>query len=498
MDMNNATAAGPSYGLLDILIGTKPKEGEEADGFSPLMKMIEAMKKENAIEDASRTDKETTSGKDTIDYRVAGTPDLFEGKEAGKGLEAEQDAMARLAALYAFRNSSPNPLELRAIPQEQALTPAAGKPGSIDLEQVNRLLKERSLPPLQGEELKLFQAVNEKLPLVADRLQNSEQKAAPALPPASDLLKAELAQRGLAEASVGKVSTDTMAQSAAPEKFLNTETYLQMHESMGQKAGKTPLKEATELDRMSAPLVDGKPAASALERVVAKDSKDSLGDLERKPTEVRPEKAESKLKDSSPFAVLPEHKPEVSSKDVVLSSVKPEEVRNTLLGELQEGVNLQTVKGGGEMKLIIYPEQLGEVTIKVGTKEGKVDVKVTAENEDVAKIIRSGSKELESSLRDQSLSLTRFEVTVSESSVSSLDNKTSLSEQFLPQNSQNGFQQSGNQNEGRFARWDGGQDQRQGGAFEAKAEDQGRSEKQGRFIPKQTARDSSRRLDVVA
>ena len=39
-----------------------------------------------------------------------------------------------------------------------------------------------------------------------------------------------------------------------------------------------------------------------------------------------------------------------------------------------------------------------------------------AENEEVAKMIRGGSKDLEASLKDQNLSLAKFEVTVSDSS----------------------------------------------------------------------------------
>jgi flagellar hook-length control protein FliK len=187
------------------------------------------------------------------------------------------------------------------------------------------------------------------------------------------------------------------------------------------------------------------------------------------------------------------------AKDVYLDGARPEQMRAELLGEVTNGVQLHAVKGGGEMRLVIHPEEMGEVKLRIAAaRDGKVEVHVTAENKEVAELIRSGSSDLKSSLSHQNLELARFEVTVSDHAVSSLEPKGSLSEQLLQQNPQNGFQQSGGDG-GRFARWDGG-DQRQGSRLMAQEENH-RGEPAGRRAPAvryNPVRDGSRRLDVVA
>jgi hypothetical protein len=76
MDMANATAAGPSYGLIDVLFGNTPKEEAKADGegFGNLLKLIKTLGQQTDEDttDKSRTDKETTSGRmgNEIPYSV--------------------------------------------------------------------------------------------------------------------------------------------------------------------------------------------------------------------------------------------------------------------------------------------------------------------------------------------------------------------------------------------------------------------------------------------
>jgi hypothetical protein len=134
-----------------------------------------------------------------------------------------------------------------------------------------------------------------------------------------------------------------------------------------------------------------------------------------------------------------------------------------------------------------------------------VEVQVTAENEDVAKIIRGGSKELENSLKDHNLSLAKFDVHVSsDAPLVAIDTKTSLSDQFMPQQQQHnhpqgGFAQAGNESNGRFNQWGSSQQQQQHrqSSSEFMAEDNQRSMAQ-RPGSRAKPRDNSRRLDVVA
>jgi flagellar hook-length control protein FliK len=193
----------------------------------------------------------------------------------------------------------------------------------------------------------------------------------------------------------------------------------------------------------------------------------------------------------------------VAKKDVFLNSAKPEDVRQTLMGEVVQNVNVNALKGGGEMRLVIHPEELGEVKIKVGSKEGRIDVQISAKNEEVASIIRNGSKELENSLGSQNLSLARFEVTVSDSAVVSLDPKSSLGDHFLSQqNSHQGNMQSNSSmaDDRGFTRWDNQGSQRQSSA-EFLADDRLRSSSHAtpvRAKQHYSSRNGSQRLDVVA
>ena len=152
------------------------------------------------------------------------------------------------------------------------------------------------------------------------------------------------------------------------------------------------------------------------------------------------------------------------------------------------------------MRLVLNPDDMGEVKLKISTKNGKVEVQVTADNNDVAQTIRGGSKDLEASLKEQNLTLSKFEVTVTDSvsTVASLESKPSLNEQFLSQQNQQ-FGQGANADDGRNNRWDNNNGNRQGATYASLAEDDGRnSPKSASYVPKQPARDSSRRLDISA
>lgn len=154
------------------------------------------------------------------------------------------------------------------------------------------------------------------------------------------------------------------------------------------------------------------------------------------------------------------------------------------------------------MRLVIHPEALGEVKLKISTRsDGKVEVQVSAQNDDVAKIIRGGSKELESSLRDQNLTLAKFDVSVTaDAPVASTDTRASLSDQFMPnqQNAQQSFSQAGSEQGQRFAQWEG--NQQPGRQFSSPEMSSGGNNKSGSALPaqKNPSRDGSRRLDVVA
>lgn len=521
--MVNAAAAGPSRGLLDVLFGSGESEASEADGqgFLPLMNLIKALKEKNE-EDASteigRTDTGTKPGVGAIEYRPDEIPGLLAEANAGKvsqqKLEQDKDAISRLAMLYGMQ---------QAQAQQQQVQGPMPIP-SVELDEVNRILKEKSLPPLSHQETSLLDSVNQKIgqanqnPILngmpkAEEAAQMDKATQPKAEALGALFSKELAQRGVDAKAIK--SAETKAQSVAPEKMLHTDTYLQMHESFAKGAPKengldmNSSKKLLQEDGNISPLKSQESLTKAAVQQNAEDAgkKDLFGrsdsgsgdpiDLkDRKLPQAQgiafAEGLTQSLKGSSDPLI----------RDVYLQGTNPNEMRETLLGEIGQGVSAQALRGGGEMKIVIHPEDLGEVKIKVSTRQGKVEVQMVSENEEVAKLIRSGSQDLDSSLRDQNLTLAKFEVTVSaDGNVSSIDAKGNLTDQFLSQNSQNGFSQGAGGDDSRFARWNGSQQgQDNSPRFGSmSSEDSGRpAAASAKATPKSQARDSSRRLDVVA
>jgi flagellar hook-length control protein FliK len=491
MNMSNATAAGPSRGLLDILFSGSNEEADEADGksFAPLMDIIKAMKEKGKEGDSSRTEEETALGKGMVDYRAVGMPGWHPSlmMEQPPPAEGDLERAGQLAALMAA-----------AAVQK----PAAGLE-TVDPSQVERILGEKSLPGLSAKEAKLLEAVNERIAKAQGEILLPEQPAVAE--------KAESAQRSALMQELLRKGIDPQllkgqegsGENAAPEKFLSTEAYMQMHErfTKGQTKEEGVKRMGGEGEETVSTAGQRSALASSEVTEIGKKNDDLFGKAGREPGDLLKGEAGGRKLDPSvlSFESSLQQSLKAESKDILLPGTKPEEMRPTLLNEVNQGVSLQALKGGGEMRLVINPPELGEIKLQIGTKNGKVDVQVTAQNEAVASVIRSGSKELERSLRDESLSLAKFDVTVTpDAPVAATDTRNSLSDQFLQQNQQNGFLQAGADDKG-FNRWDGNQNQRQGSNAGSMAEDQGRNTASkpdsSRTIP---ARDSSRRLDVVA
>ena len=538
MDMSNATAAGPSKGLLDVIFGSGKQEPEETlvdgQGFGNLMKLMGALNKKKEAEegtDAGRTLRETVLGKGFAERDAAGTPGMSMNT-------VSMNADAQLADIAKLREEEE---KLRAQAQSMLAIPAVPAVTQSPLqgpspEQVNEVLRQKNLPALSPQEMKLLQDVNGKLAKAASPEQGVEipteftaadaalldplkskalPKAATANEPALDpQLQKAMAGKGLDARKLKSAEiSDDAAASGAPEKMVSTESYLQLHESMN--AGAKPLpKELAEKGNQPGPQAaqagrapDGSLTANAVAGAAQKGLGSSTGETAEKAT---PGAKQAKLDAAAggTFNAMLNQPSDVAQKDLYLpQGAKPEQVKSALVAELGTNVNFHAHKGGGEMKIILHPDDMGEVHVKVGTKNGKVEVQVTAQNDDVAKLLRGGSKDLESSLKTQNLSLAKFEVTVNDSgSVMATDTRTSLNEQFLSQQNnpqhQGGFAQAGSDDGRNGSRWSGDQGSQQGGGYASSREEAARiSAGTALFAPKNRASSSvgsSRRLDVVA
>lgn len=516
--MTNATAAGPSYGIIDVIFGTQQEEPKEADGqeLMPFMNLIKALKEKSEDKDnaSSWTDEETASGKSAVDYRAVGMPGMY----PPQGGSMEQ--LLVKGEVATGENSDGVLAKAAALPKLK----------TIDPQMVNGMLEASALLPLTKQEQNLLMEVNKKIEqqnAVISRLpapgglalakgENLGSEAADVLedPDKLQLLK-ELNRKGVDPNVIRKAEAMRVAenpeQAATLEKtgkFLSTESYLQMHDQLAKTPGKSGANEKRlEVAEGSNPLQMIREAKSDASLLTGEDkSKEFLGNPEKHLlADPKPGRSLGKLEPGLNFAaglLEAQRSSESLTKDIQLPSANPQEMKGILTGEVNQGVSLQALKGGGEMRLIIHPEQLGEVKVHVGTKEGKVEVKITTENEDVAKVIRGGSRELETSLRDQNLSLTKFDVSVADAGVASLDNgKGNLSDQFLQQqNPQNNFSGMFSRDDSQSSRWDNqsshGNTRDNSSAFVAQENESKRSSS----FSKQTtrAKDSSRKLDVVA
>ncbi|MDD4933989.1 MAG: flagellar hook-length control protein FliK [Methylacidiphilaceae bacterium] len=536
--MSNATAAGPSRGLLDLLFGSKGAEEAEAggQGFGGLMSLINALKEKQDSEElgaeAGRTPREILPGKNGTDSSVAGMPGINATPD-GETRE-KNERLARLSMLLgnpaaAAMMPAPDAKPANPVVPQAPLEPQAAPPEKLEAlqpGQVNLALKQKALPPLNPQELKLLQEVNSRieqanaaqaagesqapqdsLPVAEPRAAKNPEVVSPKDQPLPANLQKAMSQKGLDPRKLKVAEVSTGPVSGMPEKMLPTETYLRMHEGMkppgketagkNQDMAETPSSQQRASDALTAGAITG-----TGRKELGLNAYGKRGELE-----LAPEGAKQAKPDAAAFGAPAAAPLQTGTRDVFLPGPgKPEETRRALLGEVGMGVVSHALKGGGEMRLVIHPDDMGEVKLKVGTKNGKVEVQVTAENENVARLIRGGSRELEVALKDQNLSLAKFEVTVSDASsvastVASTDTKMNLNEQFLSQNqSHNGaFSQGFSADDGRQARWGNDQGGRQGSSNGVLADDSGRGgAKAVQFVPKQAVRDGSRRLDVVA
>jgi hypothetical protein len=509
MEISNATAAGPSYGILDVLFGSKPEESGEAAGqeVMPFMNLINALKEQSSDKEnsSSWTDEETASGRSAVEYSAVGIPGMF---------PPNGGTMDQLVNVGASKEG----VSLDMLLAKRAEIP---KLETIDPKMVNGMLEASSLLPLTKEEQKLLTEVNKKIEeqnsviskLSADKVlgevvvENSEAASAMMDPEQAQFLE-ELKNRGVNPE--GLRGMDLKEQGVALEKlgkFLSTESYLQMHEKFIKPSAKAAIENGNRENDSATPISlvrESKLESSLPSGSGNENGKEFLGNTEKNLlAELKPNRSIGKQEQGLNFAagLMDALKASDFEMKEIQLPANPTEAKSILTGEVNQNVNLQALKGGGEMRLIIYPEQMGEVKLHVGTNNGKVEVKITAENEEVAKVIRSGSKDLEVSLRDQNLSLTKFDVSVNDSAVSSLDNKGNLTDQFLQQqNSQQSFMNFSGRDDGNASKWHGNGPQRENsGGFVAKE-----NENSGNFHSSSSSKNSSRmkdrsrKLDVVA
>lgn len=96
----------------------------------------------------------------------------------------------------------------------------------------------------------------------------------------------------------------------------------------------------------------------------------------------------------------------------------PEDAMN--VRNLIQNAQVLMKKGGGEMKVQMHPEGMGQVDLKVGVKDGRVDVQILAETADAKRLLEKNIGDLKLNLTAQKLQVDNIKVDVSQNAEKNL------------------------------------------------------------------------------
>ena len=98
------------------------------------------------------------------------------------------------------------------------------------------------------------------------------------------------------------------------------------------------------------------------------------------------------------------------SKAESLKNLNPEEI----LKQIVEKLKIDVKEGVSELKMILKPESLGEISLKIVTIAGIVTAEFIAQNEKVKQILESNFMDLKNALQEQGLVISSLSVSVGE------------------------------------------------------------------------------------
>lgn len=414
MDMANATASGPSYGLIDVIFGSTPKEEAPADGegFGNLLKLIKSLDKkvDEEATDKSRTDKETASGRMENELLYSIVPGMMPvATNVNQSVPAGMEGMSASSD-----NLSPISLGSKAsaaqwLSAEQAALAEKAQQGQVPVDALTAAVDPETKALFSG--MLIGHALAK-----AQRHPNTASKA-----------------EGLIDAK-GKIVGDLPWVSEEQQPIKSTQDFLNMRAIAKPDASNqaAPViagnQQKAEIAQDSIALLAAKQVAAKAGQIEASGETKGRSGGESTPDENSSQNGSSHQLPTAHGVNFASHQVDqdlkfgatlaagIGSRDIFMDGSSKENIRAGLIPEMAQTISTQHTKGGGEMRLILHPDDLGEVRVKVGTKNGRIEVSATAESKEVADIIRAGSKDLEKALSDQSLTLAKFEVKVHDGS----------------------------------------------------------------------------------
>ncbi|MCB0415028.1 MAG: flagellar hook-length control protein FliK, partial [Bdellovibrionales bacterium] len=151
---------------------------------------------------------------------------------------------------------------------------------------------------------------------------------------------------------------------------------------------------------------------------------------------------------------------------------------------------LLATKGGGEAKIKLNPDGLGEITMKVKVADGRVHVDLLAENNHTKKLIEKGLGDLKANLAAHKLDVDMIKVDLSNNVADQFKDQQRDAERHFAQQFLQDFRQN-NQGFRQNFSYPGES------LFKSQLEDRAINYSEGNPVPTK-AKKSSRRLDLVA
>ncbi|MCC6137122.1 MAG: flagellar hook-length control protein FliK [Bdellovibrionaceae bacterium] len=159
-----------------------------------------------------------------------------------------------------------------------------------------------------------------------------------------------------------------------------------------------------ETSAMVAPLAEAQ--GKSLEADLGNGSEGNLGDLKADP-----------LNDALNSALQVNAKNKDLAFDAALKTATgapTESVREANVDNLVQSARTLLRDGGGEMKIILNPEGLGTVDLKVGVQGSEVSIEIIAQDNNVKKMFEDGLSDIRGALELQNLKMDSFKVDVSQ------------------------------------------------------------------------------------
>lgn len=350
-------------------------------------------------------------------------------KQVAEALFQDMLKQTTAGSMADYLKSSKRQLSLEVMSQRERQ--------SRDLDQSLNQLNKTFFNPPQGEQPVAGQAPR-------DRFSQEEM----ATGPMGLQQKSSFTQEGLSESSLSETSPEVPGQATAQTRASTTKSRFstegwQRPESINTIKNLDVKSKLSAYQNMSpATQAKGAEALSAASSQVSAETSQITRNLSNQ----GPEKATAEPDLDASMMNLGQSS-ESSSDGEAFSGDTEEQASSERLGSLDQAVNLKTTnksefilnppnpteadeaanvkelinqaqvmirKGGGEMKVQMTPEGLGEVTMKVAVENGQVSVEMVTDSNDAKKLIEKGLGDLKATLASHKLNVDQIKVDITQ------------------------------------------------------------------------------------